>query len=169
MAVLSLLRHAKAAQPLPGQQDFDRPLTERGRGDAAWAGGILVGYKPDLALVSAARRTRETWDIAGQDMSPVPALALEQTLYLCSPAQLLARLQVIPANVRSVVVVGHNPCLEELALWLARDETEPEALMMRAKFPTTAVAIFDLRDGGWGRLAPESVAFRRFTTPKMDA
>jgi phosphohistidine phosphatase len=169
MAVLSLLRHAKAIQPLPGQQDFDRPLTERGREDAAWAGRILASSKPDLALVSAAQRTRETWDIAGQGMLPVPVLALEQTLYLCSPAQLLARLQAIPVNVRSVVAVGHNPCLEELALWLARDETEPEALMMRAKFPTTAIAIFDLRDGGWSRLAPESVAFRRFTTPKIDA
>jgi phosphohistidine phosphatase len=165
MAVLSLLRHAKAAQPLPGQQDFDRPLTERGRGDAAWAGRILVGYKPDLALVSAAQRTRETWDIAGQGMSP--ALALEQNLYLCSPAQLLARLQAIPANVRSVVAVGHNPCMHEIAVWLARNADEPEVAIMREKFPTAALAIFDLRDGGWSRLSPESIALRRFVTPKM--
>ena len=167
MAVLSLLRHAKATQPVPGQQDFDRPLTERGRGDAAWAGGMLIGYKPDLALVSAAQRTRETWDIAGQGMSPAPALAVEQTLYLCSPAQLLARLQAIPANVRSVVAVGHNPCMHEIAVWLARNADEPEAAIMRGKFPTAALAIFDLRDGGWSRLSPESVALRRFATPKM--
>jgi phosphohistidine phosphatase len=169
MAVLTLLRHAKAAPPVPGQEDFDRPLTERGRSDAAWAGGILAPFKPDLALVSAAQRTRETWEIASQALAKAPELALEQDLYLCSPAQLLTRIQSVPATVRSVVAVGHNPCLEELALWLARDETEPEALMMRAKFPTSAIAIFDLRDGGWSRLAPESVAFRRFTTPEMDA
>ncbi len=168
MAVLTLLRHAKAAQPVPGQEDFDRPLTERGRGDAAWAGGILAPFKPDLALVSAARRTSETWEIASQALAKAPELALERDLYLCSPAQLLSRIQSVPATVRSVVAVGHNPCLEELALWLARDETEPEALTMRAKFPTSAIAIFDLRDGGWNRVAPESVAFRRFTTPKMD-
>jgi len=168
MALLTLLRHAKAAQPVPDQGDFDRPLTERGRSDAAWAGGILAPFKPDLALVSAARRTSETWEIASQALPTAPELALEQDLYLCSPAQLLKRIQSVPTTARSVVAVGHNPCLEELALWLARDETEPDALMMRVKFPTSAIAIFDLRDGGWSRLAPESVAFRRFTTPKMD-
>jgi phosphohistidine phosphatase len=167
MAVLSLLRHAKAAQPLPSQQDFDRPLTERGRNDAAWAGRILAGFKPGLALVSAAQRTRETWDIASQGISPTPDLALEQPLYLCSPAQLLARLQAVPANVRSVVAVGHNPCMHELAVWLARNAEEAEVATMREKFPTAALAIFDLRDGGWSRLSPESVALRRFATPKM--
>lgn len=167
MAVLSLLRHAKAAQPLAGQQDFDRPLTERGRSDAAWAGKILLAFKPSLALVSAARRTRETWEIASREISSAPTLALEQELYLCSPTQLVARLQSVPATVRSVVAVGHNPCIHEIALWLARSAEEPDVAIMRGKFPTAALAIFDLRDGGWSRLNPESVALRRFVTPKM--
>lgn len=169
MAVLTLLRHAKAAQAVPGQDDFDRPLTERGRADAAWAGTIIAPFKPDLALVSASKRTSETWEIASQALGKAPDLALERDLYLCSPAQLLKRIQAVPATVRSVVAVGHNPCMEEFALWLTADETEPEALTMREKFPTAAIAVFDLRDGGWSRLGPESVAFRRFTTPKMDA
>jgi phosphohistidine phosphatase len=169
MAVLTLLRHAKAAQPVPGQQDFDRPLTERGRNDAAWAGTILAAFKPDLALVSAARRTRETWELAGQALTKAPELVLERGLYLCKPAQLLRRIQSVPATVRSVVVVGHNPCWHEFAVWLTGDDKEPEALMMREKFPTAALAIFDLRDGGWSRLGPESVALRRFATPKMDS
>ena len=169
MAVLILLRHAKAAQPVPGQEDFDRPLTERGRSDAAWAGGIIAPFKPDLALVSAAWRTRETWEIASQALSKPPEPALERGLYLCSPAHLLKRLQSVPATVRSVVAVGHNPCWEELALWLTAGDDSPEARAMHEKFPTAAIAVFDLRDGGWGRLGPESVAFRRFTTPKMDS
>jgi phosphohistidine phosphatase len=154
---------------VPGQEDFDRPLTERGRGDAAWAGAVVAPFKPDLALVSASRRTSETWEIARQALPKAPELALERDLYLCSPGQLLKRIQAVPATVRSVVAVGHNPCMEEFALWLAADEMEPEALLMRAKFPTAAIAIFDLRDGGWSRLGPESVAFRRFTTPKTDS
>jgi len=167
MAILSLLRHAKAAQPLPGQQDFVRPLTERGRGDAAWAGKMLAGFRPDLGLVSSAQRTHETWDIAAQALSPAPSAAFELNLYLCSPAQLLARLRTVPAKVRSVVAVGHNPCMHEIAVWLARNADESEAAIMREKFPTAALAIFDLRDGGWSRLNPESVALRRFVTPKM--
>jgi len=169
MAILTLLRHAKAAQAMPGQEDFDRPLTDRGRDDAAWAGKIIAPFKPDLALVSASRRTSETWEIATKALAKAPELALEPGLYLCSPAQLLKRLQAVPATMRSVVAVGHNPCMEEFALWLASEETEPEAGMMREKFPTAAIAVFDLRDGGWSRLGPERVAFRRFTTPRMDA
>jgi phosphohistidine phosphatase len=169
MAVLTLLRHAKAAQAMPGQGDFDRPLTERGRADAAWAGTIIAPFKPDLALVSASKRTSETWEIASHALPKTPELTLERGLYLCTPAQLLRRIQAVPTMVRSVVAVGHNPCMEEFALWLAANETEPEALAMREKFPTAAIAVFDLRDGGWSRLGPESVAFRRFTTPKMDA
>ena len=167
MAVLTLLRHAKAAQAVPGQDDFDRTLTERGRADAAWAGKIIASFKPDLALVSASKRTSETWEIASQPLPRAPELALERGLYLCSPAQLLRRIQAVPATVRSIVAVGHNPCMEEFALWLAAEE--PEARTMHEKFPTAAIAVFDLRDGGWSRLGPESVAFRRFTTPKMDA
>jgi len=169
MAVLTLLRHAKAAQAVSGQEDFDRPLTDGGRTDAAWAGGIIAPFKPDLALVSASKRTSETWEIASQALSKAPDLALERGLYLCSPAQLLKRIQAVPATVRSVVAVGHNPCMEEFALWLASEETEPDALAMREKFPTAAIAVFDLRDGGWSRLGPESVALRRFTTPKMES
>jgi len=169
MAVLTLLRHAKAAQAVSGQEDFDRPLTDGGRTDAAWAGGIIAPFKPDLALVSASKRTSETWEIASQTLSKAPDLALERRLYLCTPAQLLKRIQAVPATVRSVVAVGHNPCMEEFALWLASEETEPDALAMREKFPTAAIAVFDLRDGGWSRLGPESVALRRFTTPKMES
>jgi phosphohistidine phosphatase len=57
--------------------------------------------------------------------------------------------------------------MHELAVWLARNADEPAAAIMRQKFPTAALAIFDLRDGGWSRLNPESVALRRFVTPKM--
>lgn len=169
MAVLTLLRHAKAAHPEPGQEDFDRPLTERGRSDAAWAGTVIAPFKPDLALVSAARRTSETWAIASAALAKAPDVARDRDLYLCSPAHLLKRLQALPSSVRSVVAVGHNPSWEEFALWLAGRDADPQALAMRQKFPTAAIAIFDLRDGGWSRLSPESVAFRRFTTPKMDA
>ena len=167
MAVLSLLRHAKAAHPLVGQQDFDRSLTERGRNDAAWVGNILATLAPDLAFVSPARRTRETWEIAGRGIAPAPDLMLEENLYLCNPPQLIARLRQIPANTSSVIVVGHNPCMQEVALWLGRRSKGPALAGVREKFPAAALAIFDLPDSTWGQLAPEQAVLRRFVTPHM--
>jgi phosphohistidine phosphatase len=167
MATLSLLRHAKAAQPLPGQQDFDRPLTERGRDDAAWAGAMLAPLQPDYALVSAARRTRETWEIASLKIAMQATVALEEELYLCSPSQLIARLQRIPPEVRSVVAVGHNPCMQEVAAWLTRHSKGPASAAIRAKFPTSALVVFELEDGVWATLAPELVKLKRFAAPRM--
>lgn len=167
MATLSLLRHAKAAQPLPGQQDFDRALTERGRDDAAWAGTMLALLQPDYALVSAARRTRETWEIASLKMATPPTVAFEEELYLCSPTQLIARLRRLPASVRSVVAVGHNPCMQEAAAWLTRRSKGPASAAIREKFPTSALAVFELENGGWSGLAPELVTLKRFAAPRM--
>ncbi len=167
MATLSLLRHAKAAQPLPGQEDFDRPLTERGRDDAAWAGTMLSILPPDYTLVSAARRTRETWEIASLKIAQQPTLAIEEELYLCSPAQLVTRLQRVPADVRSVVAVGHNPCMQEVAAWLTLRSKGPASAAIREKFPTSALAVFELEDGRWGELAPELTKLKRFAAPRM--
>ncbi len=166
MAVLSLLRHAKAAQPLSGQQDFDRPLTERGRNDASWAGKILASLGVESAVVSAAHRTRETWEIASREMVPAPKLSLEKNLYLCSSAKMISRLREIPPDVQSVVVVGHNPCMQEVAYWLARHSTGSDHAAIGEKFPTCALAIFEIADGAWGRLSPETVALKRFLTPR---
>jgi phosphohistidine phosphatase len=169
MPALVLFRHAKAAQPLPGQQDFSRPLTERGRNDAASMGKILAGLGIDLALVSAACRTRETWEIASREIATPPALSIEQDLYLCSSAKLVTRLRRTPANIEKIVAVGHNPCTQEVALWLARHAPARSQAAIREKFPTAAIAIFDLAKGGWGDLAPERVTLRRFTTPGLIA
>lgn len=167
MATLCLLRHAKAAQPLSGQQDFDRPLTERGRSDASWAGDILATLNLDLALVSAAQRTRETWEIASRRLPVQPAVALEENLYLCSPAQLIARIQTVPTTAHSVIAVGHNPCMQEVAMWLTRHSKGPASMAVREKFPTSALAIFNFPDGDWSRLEPELVTLKRFGAPRM--
>jgi phosphohistidine phosphatase len=166
MPALFLFRHAKAAHPSAGQQDFDRPLTERGRNDAAAIGRILAGQGIDLALVSAACRTRETWKIASRDVVPPPALSIEEELYLCSSAKLITRLRRLPANIQNIIAVGHNPCTQEVALWLARNSDNRLAAEIRDNFPTAALAIFDLRGEGWEDLSPDRVTLRRFVTPK---
>jgi phosphohistidine phosphatase len=165
MPVLSLLRHAKAAQPLLGQQDFDRPLTERGRRDAAWAGKILSHTIIDLALVSAACRTRETWEIAAAELAQSLEPTIERELYLCSAAKLIARLRECPQNIENVLVIGHNPCMQEVALWLSGHSSSAGASAVREKFPTCALAIFDVKAGSWDRLSSDQASLRRFLTP----
>jgi len=167
MPFLTLLRHAKAAPPLPGQEDCDRPLTERGRTDAARMGKLLAELGLDIALVSAAARTTETWSIASADFTaPLPP-TVEQTLYLCRAAHLIERLRAVTPDMQSIVVVGHNPCLQEVALWLAGKTKAPGVSQMQNKFPTCALATFELTAGSWNDLAPKTVAFTRFAAPRM--
>jgi phosphohistidine phosphatase len=166
MLFLTLLRHAKAAQPLPGQKDFDRGLTERGCNDAARIGKLLPGLGLDLALVSSAARTVETWRIASGSLEPQPQARIERELYMCRPAQLIKRLQAVPATSHSIIVVGHNPCMQEVALWLAGKAKGPQISQMREKYPTAALATFRLETADWAELSPETVSLERFTVPR---
>jgi len=162
MATLSLFRHAKAEQALPGQEDFDRKLTERGRKDAARMGALLADLDIDLAIVSPARRTRETWEMATHGWKKPPKVVFDNQLYLCRPSMLMARIRQVPEQAESVVLVGHNPCWQDVALAFAGDAREATA--MRIKFPTAALAVFKI-DGNWNGLEPQQVTLKLFATP----
>ncbi|HLG87656.1 MAG TPA: histidine phosphatase family protein [Alphaproteobacteria bacterium] len=164
MAKLILFRHAKAAPASPGQSDFDRPLTDRGRRDAGRMGAALGGLSIDLALVSAARRTRETFDLARAEMKSAPSAEVTRDLYLCGARKLIRRLTETPAGIETLLVVGHNPDLHEVALWLAGKDEQKEATALRAKFPTAAVAVFSLELGSWTDLDPGSARLKCFAT-----
>jgi phosphohistidine phosphatase len=164
MGTLVLFRHAKAEQPAAGQDDFDRALTGRGRADAAAMGDMLAGSGIDLAVVSPAARTRETWAIASARWKAAPAVEFDDALYLCRPGTLIGRLQALSRTVVSVVLVGHNPCWQEVSLWLAG--SAPAAATMRTKFPTAAVAVFTVT-GSWTEIEPARAKLERFATPEM--
>jgi phosphohistidine phosphatase len=160
--MLALLRHAKAAAALRGQQDIDRPLTERGRDDADRIGRVLGGFPIDEAIVSAARRTRETWDIAATRLQRQPAVSIEPALYLCGPGHLIERIRAIGDGCRGAVLIGHNPCWHEVALWLAGG-SDPAPL--QAGFPTAALAIFTFAaTTPWSALEPARLKLERFVT-----
>ena len=162
MATLSLFRHAKAEQAVPGQEDFDRKLTERGRKDAAQMGELLADLDVDLAIVSPSARTRETCEMATHAWKKAPKVVFDKQLYLCRPSALIARIRQVPEKAESVVLVGHNPCWQEVALALAGDARAAAA--MRVKFPTAALAVFKV-DGSWAELEPERTTLKRFATP----
>jgi phosphohistidine phosphatase len=145
---LVILRHAKAATP-EGMPDHERPLTERGHADAASAGSWLSirGYAPQLVLCSTARRTRETWRGASAAIGGEPEVRYLDELYAASPRGALAVLKSVPAEVATVLLIGHNPTVSQLSALLDPDRADPEGLR------TTGLAVHTL-DTPWARCGP---------------
>jgi phosphohistidine phosphatase len=162
MRRLALFRHAKAERQ--GNDDHERALAPRGRLAAPAMGRWLAeaGFVPDLVLCSTARRTRETWALA-EPAFPSGAIEvrLERRVYAASAPQLLALLQGADAAAERLLVVGHNPGLEELAALLA-----PGATALAEGFPTAAVAVIELDAGQWRRVGAGQGRLTAFSTPK---
>lgn len=158
MRQLILLRHAKAAVDSDTGQDFDRPLAPRGREDAPVVGRALAdaGAEPELVLVSAAKRTRETWELVSAAFPGVEARFLDE-LYEATAETLLHLVE--HAKVARLMIVGHNPGLQELAIRLARRNTPLDAAV-RAKFPTCAAAVYSRKDD------LGALKLQEFITPK---
>ncbi|MFD6289241.1 SixA phosphatase family protein [Streptomyces sp. NPDC060205] len=150
---LVVLRHAKSAWP-DGVPDHERPLAARGRRDAPAAGRILADADclPDLALCSTAVRARETWGLAASQWGTPPPVRLDARLYGASVAALLDAVREAPAEAETLLLIGHNPGLEELVLTLAGDGVGSALDDVRVKFPTSAIAILAWRGPGWEAL-----------------
>jgi len=145
---LFLLRHAKAEAD-DGSGDHERPLSGRGRRDAPAMGREITrrGYRPELILCSTSRRTAETLDLAMPFLTPPPPTRLEPSLYHAEARQILSRAAAVEASFASVMFVGHNPGLEELALQLAGDGKV--ARRIAEKFPTCSFAAFESTAASW--------------------
>ena len=146
MQRLILLRHAKAEGDAPSGQDFDRPLAPRGLREAEAVAAKLgrLGLRPDLALVSPAVRTRQTWDAVDAAM-PGGAVRFDPSLYNAG-AQELRRLASQSDEPGTVLVVAHNPGLQELAVELLVETGGPAAFLARVAraFPPAAAVVFDV-------------------------
>ena len=123
MKHLLLLRHAEAEESAPGTSDFDRMLTERGHSDAREAAASLAstGLSPDIVLASPARRARDTISIVAAQLGLAVPIEYQPPLYLGSPDALLQALRRSPPDAWTVLLVGHNPGISELAQQLAGD------------------------------------------------
>jgi len=149
---LIVMRHAKAVQS--AATDHARPLSARGRADSAAAGRWLAreGYVPDLALVSTAERTRQTWDSVRAAIGSEIATDYQGGLYGAGPEDVLQTVRLVPEEAGTVLVIGHNPT----ALWLAHaldDGEQPgDREPVERGFPTSALAVFEF-DDGWDTVA----------------
>ena len=167
MHTVYLLRHAKSSWSDPTLPDQDRPLARRGRRDAKRVAEHVVrlGIKPELVLCSASERTRETLELVRPAFGATSQVRLEAGLYAASADTLLERLRAVPEQVASVMLIGHNPGLHELAVALASTGTELERL--KAKFPTGALATLTLPKAPWGRLSPADAVLAAYVVPKQ--
>jgi phosphohistidine phosphatase len=173
---LILLRHAKS--DWPDVPDRDRPLAKRGRRDAPRIGRWLHqhGYQPDVVVVSAATRTRQTWDLVAPELGGSPAVHFEPRAYAASALTLLYLAQELPARYRTALLIAHNPGLSELAASLAappesdRTAGPPESDRVKdsprpaISLPTAAVAVFEFT-GDWPSLTPGHARLTNLTTP----
>lgn len=162
---LYLLRHAKSSWADATLADTERPLAKRGRRDAKLIAKHLRGLGSDLELVlcSSAVRTRETLELV-QPAVGTATVMVEERLYAASSNELLARVRLVPDSVASVMLIGHNPGLHELARALAGAGDELERL--EAKFPTAALATLT-HGKTWGRLEPGEATLAAYVVPKQ--
>ena len=148
---LILMRHGKAEQHAASGGDFERALAPRGHNDATLMGLVLAqaGFSPDLALVSSARRTRETWEAVAPAF-PSARAEVRRDLYHAEAQDVLAAIRDEAPDGGTVMVVGHNPGLHELALRLTLGGPAEPALLAKlgGKFPTSTVAVFSLDADG---------------------
>jgi phosphohistidine phosphatase len=164
MRTLYLLRHAKSSWDDPALPDRERPLASRGRRDAKRIGEHLrrLGITPALVLCSPAVRTQETLDLLRPALVEVAA-EVEEQLYGASSETLLERIHSVPDDVGSVLLIGHNPGLHDLALALASSGAKLERL--EAKFPTAALATLALER--WSSLSPGDAKLVAYVVPKQ--
>jgi phosphohistidine phosphatase len=146
MTKLILLRHAKAVRDDPGG-DHARGLTQRGRQDARNVGLWLREHalNPDIALVSDARRTRETMEELLPHFARPPHARVDAKLYLADPRILLKALRAIPHQARNALLVAHNPGIAALANALAGAGEPHDLAQMAHSFPTASFAILDFQ------------------------
>lgn len=157
MRVIVLARHAKAEVPSPGRLDYDRPLAERGREDAAILGKNLAssGFEPDVAFVSDSARTVETWECASQQWE-VPEVHTGRELYNSTVATIVAALRFAPEGAQTVMVVGHEPTMSSAASYLAGNGSHREALQRLSHGLQTGTAAVLEFDGEWSALGSNS-------------
>ncbi|MDF1735944.1 MAG: histidine phosphatase family protein [Minwuia sp.] len=165
---LLLLRHAKAAAPAQGQGDHARNLNPRGRAASQAMGQYMAlnNLEPDLVLCSDARRTRETWDgIASSAAWQDTEVRFIKALYLAESSRIAQIIGREAGSARTLLLIGHNPGIEELAGILA-DRSDRDARRELAGGMATATLVAFNLSNGFGKLRPGTCAVDRVVHPR---
>jgi phosphohistidine phosphatase len=159
VVTLILLRHGKSDWS-GGEPDQMRPLARRGRRQAPEAGRWLADNVGDidLALVSPAERTRQSWRLAAAELAVAPPFREDDRIYGASASSLLGVVRELPADLKTIVLVGHNPGIEDLASLLTGE---------RVTMPTSALAVITV-SGSWSTAAQHSAVLRASGRPPAE-
>lgn len=173
MKTLSLLRHAKSSWDDPVERDFDRPLNGRGHRAARRMGEWLRESGPafDLAIASPALRIRQTIEGVEAGLEAKLKPAFDKRIYMASAASLFELIQETPGDVGHLLLIGHNPGLEDLLLLATEGDGSALRAEAELKYPTATFATIDLPIDSWGQ-AEERLAgrLRSFIRPRdLDA
>ena len=167
MKRLYFLRHAKSDRSDPQAADFDRGLTQRGRQAARAMGRYMRRQKllPDFVLCSAARRARDSWELAGPQLQADIPVELSEALYLAEPLQTLRLIHRLSEKASAALLVGHNPGFQAVTLLLAGSGDTAVRSRVAAKFPTAALAVIDFEAEHWRDIGEGGGRLERFIAP----
>lgn len=170
MRRLMLLRHAKSDWP-DGVDDRERPLAKRGRKACPLMGRYMAdeGLVPDLAVVSTARRARETWKLVRPAFGRDIVEQDEPRIYEASGSAIQDVIGETEPGVGVLLLVGHNPGLHDLALQLIGKASRSDLTRLRLKYPTAGLVVIDFRIGQWSEASPGLGRLERFETPESVA
>jgi phosphohistidine phosphatase len=161
MKNLLIMRHAKSDYPPDVAEDFDRPLNRRGRRDLPRMASLLTSYEsvPDRIVSSAALRARETASGVGDSLGLPPShLAFEESLYLAAPEDLFLCVSRIDNEVGALMVIAHNPGLEE---WISR------LCGASVRLPTAAIAALAIEADKWSEIGEDCGWLQWLVVPRL--
>lgn len=164
MTWLFLLRHAKAGWAAPGMRDFDRPLDAVGEDDAEAVGVTMRerGYAPEVVICSSARRAKQTLDGIVHNL-PASRIVYTDGLY-STDAPGYVDIVRNAGDAGSILLIGHNPMMEDVAMALSGDGDEAARLALVGGFPTSALAVIRF-SGALAEAAPGKGYLEAFLTP----
>jgi len=167
MRRLLLLRHAKAERLQAGGRDLDRVLAARGRADAKTLGAYLTRHAliPDRAVVSTSARTCETWTLLAAAMGKTPPVSFDERIYDAVPGTVLQVIKETAPDTGTLMVIGHNPGLQELAAMLVASGDIEARERLGREFPTSGLVVITFAAESWNGIHPRAGRLEHFVTP----
>ncbi len=169
MKTLTLLRHAKSGMGEPGQRDFDRTLNAKGQRAAATMGRHwkALGGGFDAVIASPAQRVVDTIEHFQRGFGPLPEVGYDKRAYLASAPGLIELIHGVDDAHDRLLVIGHNPGLEDLVLELVPDRADDRHRDdVEEKFPTASVAELSFAVDSWADVAADGATLVRFVRPR---